>query len=426
MFFNSSRKNIIKTTLLYTLSDGVCKGISFITLPIVSYYIVPSQLGICANFDVMVQILMLLAGQVIIGALPYNYYNKNKEEIRVWVSNLIFLILSLNVVLLVVVLIMHHDIERFLCINLPIQILSFVSVCSHLITSINTLLLRLEERPYTFCILQITQTILYVSCLFLFVIHLKFEAIGKIYSTVISCAIIAFVHIAYLHRRGYLRLYVNKKIIYSLIAFALPLLPHSLSFWFKSGTDKILLTEFCGLAANGLYSMAMSFGAIYTIFNTAFSNAFIPYLQKRINSFTNDNIQEEQRKIVRLIYSLSGLFIILYAILIVICWICINYLLNEKYIPSFQFIPWILLSLVFNSIYGMFIQFPYTVKKTKGIGLITFSGSMIQFAMSYLLINYLGVDGIKISIVAGSFIIMVGIWWYSNKVYPLPWFSLNK
>ena len=421
-----TKNRLIKQTLIYTLSDGLCKAISFITLPFISFYIVPKQLGICANFDVMMQVIMLLAGQVMIGVLPYVYYKKSKQELATWISSLFSVIIIICIAFLIIIIFCSDAIEKYLQIGLLLQLLTIVSVITHLITSIDTTLLRLEEKPFCFAFLQILQTIIYIVLLIVLVINLKLDAIGKIYSGVISFIVISILHLSYLLKRGYLVRRVDKKVIKEILLFALPLLPHSLSFWFKSGTDKILITNYCGLEANGLFSMAMSFGAIYTIFNTAFSNAFIPYLQKRINSFTDKNIEREKINLVFLTYKLSIGFVFLYFFLLIICWYAIYYLLSDKYEPSFQFMPYILLSLVFNSIYGLVIQYPYTIKKTVGIGLITFSGSIVQFALSYLLIKVYGMDGIKISIVIGSFIIMAGIWFYSNKVYPMPWITALK
>ena len=48
---------IFKRTIIYTITDGITKSISFIVLPIVSYFIVPSELGIAANFDVLQNII---------------------------------------------------------------------------------------------------------------------------------------------------------------------------------------------------------------------------------------------------------------------------------------------------------------------------------------------------------------------------------
>lgn len=211
-----------------------------------------------------------------------------------------------------------------------------------------------------------------------------------------------------------------------LLHFGIPLLPHSLSFWLKSGMDKVLLTTYCGLTINGLYSMAMSFGAAYSIFFTAFKGAYVPYLQKRLNAMNDINRDSEKRSIVILSYRIMVCFSILSILAILVCWLAMKFLLSDKYLPSFQFVPWIILSQTIFSIYGLVVEFPYTVKKTFGLGIITFLGSLVQFLLSYTLISNYGSNGIKISLIIGNTIIAIAVWWYSNKVFPMPWFLKNS
>lgn len=94
---------IFKRTIIYTITDGITKSISFIVLPIVSYFIVPSELGIAANFDVLQNIIILLAGQAIVSSLPYFYYERTKEEVAILVSNLLLLVLLVNIILAIII-----------------------------------------------------------------------------------------------------------------------------------------------------------------------------------------------------------------------------------------------------------------------------------------------------------------------------------
>ncbi|MFT0252177.1 hypothetical protein ACMSEX_10055 [Bacteroides thetaiotaomicron] len=122
-------------------------------------------------------------------------------------------------------------------------------------------------------------------------------------------------------------------------------------------------------------------------------------------------------------YRVMGGFCILSMLVILACWVAVKFVLDAQYNDSFQFIPWIIIGLTLNSMYGLVIQFPYSVKKTLGLGIVTFSGSLIQLLLTYLLVSNIGVDGIKISYVIGAFLIMFGVWLYSNKVYPMPWLT---
>lgn len=420
------RKTLLGNALIYILSDGITKALSFLILPFVSFYLIPEQLGIAANFDVLQSILMLLAGQAIVNALPYFYYDRSREEIGLLVSNLLFIIIAVNLCFLIIILLIYGLIDEYLHIGLFLQLLTLISVIANLLLSINLILYRLEEKPFVFLKLQLLQSLIYVFLLILLVVCLRKEALGKIYSAVFSCSIVCLLHIYLLYKRGYLIWKIDRNSIGELLRFGIPLLPHSLSFWIKSGMDKILLTTFCGLSVNGLYSMAMSFGAIYSIFKVAFDNAYIPYLQKRISKMTFDNQKAEKKQLVRISYIISSVFFLFFFVVMFICWILIQYVLSDLYRDSFQFIPWILFSLTIYSFYSLVVQYPYTAKKTLGLGIITFSGSIIQLLLTFVLVRMLGADGIKYSLVIGALVTMFSVWWYSNRVYPLPWFSFWK
>ena len=420
------RKTLLGNALIYILSDGITKALSFLILPFVSFYLIPEQLGIAANFDVLQSILMLLAGQAIVNALPYFYYDRSREEIGLLVSNLLFITIVVNLCFLIIILLIYGLIDEYLHIGLFLQLLTLISVIANLLLSINLILYRLEEKPFVFLKLQLLQSLIYVFLLILLVVCLRKEALGKIYSAVFSCSIVCLLHIYLLYKRGYLIWKIDRNSIGELLRFGIPLLPHSLSFWIKSGMDKILLTTFCGLSVNGLYSMAMSFGAIYSIFKVAFDNAYIPYLQKRISKMTFDNQKAEKKQLVRISYIISSVFFLLFFVVMFICWILIQYVLSDLYRDSFQFIPWILFSLTIYSFYSLVVQYPYTAKKTLGLGIITFSGSIIQLLLTFVLVRMLGADGIKYSLVIGALVTMFSVWWYSNRVYPLPWFSFWK
>ena len=417
---------LLRNTIIYTLSDALSKGLSFLTLPFISYYLIPEQLGIAANFDVLASIVCLIAGQAIVNGLPYFYYDRSKASVAKLIFNLIFIIVLILIILCSIILLCSGVINNYLQLALSLQLLTIVSVFSTLLISIDTIVFRLENKPIIFAVLQVTYTVIYLSFLCWLVIGARMEAIGKIYSLVATNIIMAVVHTLLLYRRGFVIFKFCGNSIKELLRFGVPLMPHSLSFWLKSGTDKIILTTYCGLAANGLYSMAMSFGAIYSIFNTAFSNAYVPYLQERLSKITPETEEKEHKSIVKWSYKVMMMFVLLFIAVILACWLVINYVLSTNYADSFQFIPWILLSLLIKSFYTMVVQFPYSKKKTLGLGIVTFTCALIQMLLTLMMVRYIGLNGIKYSLVAGATLTMIGVWWLSNKIYPLPWFGFYK
>lgn len=420
------KQPIVRDTFIYTITDAICKGMSFLLLPLVSYYVVPEELGIAANFDVLQFIVSLISGQAVVNALPYFYYERNKDQFATLVSNLFLIIITVNIVISIIIFFASGLLEHYLHLGILLQLLTVVFTIVQLLHNVNTVLYRLEDNSKTFSVIQIAESLIQVFLVLILVVQLRMGAVGKIYSATGGYLLFAIINFYLLNKRNYLIFHIDKNAISELLKFGIPLLPHSLSFWIKSGADKILITTYCGLAANGLYSMALSFGAIYTMLNNAFMMAFVPYLQKRINNMTAENEYSEKKSYVRMSYLIGLLFFLLCGVMVAVCWLLMKVVLSSSYDGAFQFIPWILLSLAIYAFYSLVIQFPYTVKKTAGIGAITLSGSFIQIIITFFLIKTIGVDGVKYSLVIGAIIIMLGIWWYSNKVYPLPWFCFFK
>ena len=414
-------KTLVKETFVYTLTDVIGKAMSFILLPIVSYFLPPSELGIATNFTVLTTLIILLAGLAIVNSIPYFFYEQNKEENVSLISNLLMLCLGLCVVVGGLASCFSQLIFEYLQLSLHIQLLGVVFVIGSLISSINLILLRLENKPKQFAVLQILQIILHAAFVILFVIVLRGGGEGKIYAEVLVFSIIGMIHLVMMLKKGYISLRFQVQWIKRLLRFGLPLLPHSISFWLKSGMDKIFITTYCGLQFNGLYSMAISVSSVYTMLIQSFFNAYTPYLQKRLAGFDEGQCYEEKRNIVKQIYLIYALFGVVGMMAIAVCWVIFHYMIDSKYLPAMAYIPLIILANFIYTFYNFTIEFIYKVKKTLVMGIITFTGSLIQMLLSYVLIKEYGVMGAVYSLLIGNTLITIGISVYSNMVYRMPW-----
>lgn len=414
-------KSLVKETFVYTLTDVIGKAMSFILLPVVSFFLPPSELGIATNFTVLTTLIILLAGLAIVNSIPYFFYEQDKSENISLVSNLLIMCFGLCMVIGVIVACFSQLIFHHLQLDLHIQMIGVIYVIASLISNINLTLLRLENNPRHFAILQILQIVLHAVFVIFFVIILKSGGHGKIYAEVLVFCIVGLIHLMMLLKKRYFTLSIQLAWIKKLLHFGLPLLPHSISFWLKSGMDKVFITTYCGLQYNGLYSMAISVSSVYTMLMQSFFNAYTPYLQKLLAGFDGGDHYEEKKGIVKQIYKIYALFGVVGFLAIVASWVIFHYLVDSKYLLSMNYIPLIILANFIYTFYNFTIEFIYKVKKTLVMGLITFTGSLIQMFLSYVLIREHGVMGAVYSLVIGNLLVTIGISIYSNIVYRMPW-----
>ena len=417
---------LVKETIVYTITDMIGKALAFVLLPIVSFYISPEELGIATNFSVITTLVSLLAGLAVVNSLPYFFYEQNKNENCFMISNLLILCFLLCTILAVIVACIHNITYKYLQLSLHLQLLGVVYVVGMLVSQTSFILMRLENKSKQFAQWQIFQILFHAVSVLFFVIVLKGGGIGKIYAESIVFVVVGGLHLNILYKKGYIIFQWSSKWIIKLLHFGIPLLPHSVSFWFKSGMDKIFITTYCGLYYNGLYSMALSIGTIYTMLIQSFFNAYTPYLQKRLAEFDDGLMHwDEKRTIVKqayMIFSLFGLFGFLAS---AICWMIFNYMLDQKYLPALSYIPFILFANFIYVIYNFTIQYIYKKKKTLIMGIITFLGSVIQMILSYWLIQFNGVIGALYSLLLGNLLITGGIVIYSRHIYPMPWCKIK-
>ncbi|GAB6120619.1 hypothetical protein JCM30204_17680 [Dysgonomonas termitidis] len=213
--------------------------------------------------------------------------------------------------------------------------------------------------------------------------------------------------------------------------FALPLVPHALSFWLKSGVDKILLTDMCSLTENGLYSVAMTLGSIVTMVLLAFNNAYAPYLYKKLTYFddnkNNIGMEKDKVKLVKLTYSIVILALVLVFFAYWISWFIIKYVYDISYSDSIKFLPYVMIGQFFYGGYLMFVCYFHHTFRTKLLGTITFLLSMLQIAMSYLFIKWIDSTGVAIASAVVSFLTFFFVAIFAMKIYQLPWlFFINK
>lgn len=419
------KHSLFKSTLIYTLCDGVNKGVVFLILPILSYYLIPSDYGILSNFNILLAILTILITAGVDSAISINFYKVSKKELSIYISNGLLLVFYSFIICVAIVFIFSDYIYLWTKVPFDFQLLVILISVTSVFTSINLAIWRLEGNALNFGVYEISQMLINISISFFFIIYFKSGWEGRVFGILAASILFGIISFIYLIKMEYLIIKYDKIYFKEALFFSLPLIPHSLSFWIRSGIDRIYITGFIGEAETGLYATGFQFGILISFFTLAFNNSFVPYLYKLLSEPNKLTLHRNKLKIVKLTYLIIFLLLFLSIFFGIISNLVIQYFFNFKYYGAKEFIYWAILSQVFQGFYLLFVNYLFFIKKTKILALITFSCSLIQIVLSYILIKNYGAVGCAYATCIVSFINFFAVFIFVNKNYSMPWFNVR-
>ena len=412
---------LLKASFIYTICDAINKAVPFFILPVLSHYLLPSDYGLVANFGVLAGILNLLVLLTMDGAISVNFHRLTRNEIREYVFNA-FLISSFSFLLIFAIFFfIQKPLVNLLEIPFKYQVLCLIMAFFNMISSINLIIWRLEEKPLNFGVYGIGNTLVNIVSSLILVITYKLGWQGRIIGMSIAVILFGLYSWIYLVKFNYIKLRFKIKYFRDALLFGLPLLPHALSFWLRSGIDRIYITHFWGAEQVGLYATGFQFGLLISFLIGAFNNAFSPYLFKTLSTTVEPKLSVNKRKLVKMTYAILLGLIFAGVLFIFFSKFIIEYWFSKEYLDSFEYVTWAIGAQVFNGFYLLFVNYIFFVKKTKQLATITMICALIQVILSYFLIRELGPIGAAYSTMAVSVINFILVMFYSAKVYKMPW-----
>ena len=366
-----------KKIAAFAFGPVVGAALGFITLPLVTWFFSQEDVGRMAMLQVAISFCTLLFTLGLDQAYVREFHEtKSQSALFKTVFLPGFLLLSIVIAIL---LISGNTISLYLfeIDSRLLSILVAVAILASFSSRFLSLILRMKEQGLAYSMSQV------LPKLFLILIiggYVLFAANKSILNLVLAnVAAILFVCIIYAwNTREEWLIGLKEKVDYQylkeLLKFGIPLIFGGLAFWGLTATDKVLLKELSDFEQLGLYSVAVSFAAAATIFQSIFSTVWAPTVYKWAAANEGlDKIYKVNRYVllvVIILFCLAGLF----------SWV-VTFILPDNY----NAVQWILISC---------LGFPllYTLSETTvvGLGITRRSGLSMLAALLAFLINLFG------------------------------------
>ncbi len=393
MASKSKYSSLSKNTLLFTVNNLGTRIISFLLIPLYTYVLSETDLGTVdlmnSTASLLVPVLTLnIQDAVLRFAIGKEYDSKSvfKNAIIINIFACFILIAGLLAVRGLGIISFADKYLLFL----------FAQYVLNALYNSFSMILKAEEKVSVLVVSGLLNTL--TACLLnlLFLLVFKFGVDGYMAATVLgmvfACATAFFGGRLYLHL---IKGKFNKDILLLMLAYSSPLIVNSMAWWINNASDKYVLTALCGVAANGLFSVAYKIPTILSTIQAVFYNA---WSISAISEFDKD----DRDGFIGNIYTLySAISLIVCSAILLFNRILAAILYSKDFFAAREYVPMLLIGAMFNGL-ALFEGCLFTaVKNTKLVSVSTLIGAGVNLTLNIVLVITVGPFGAAVATFIG-------------------------
>lgn len=418
-------KRIFRFASIYTGTNFLGQALPFFLLPILTRYLSTSDYGILATFMAAVGIANVVASMGSNDAVVRGYFDRDKESFDF--PKLVFNGISINVAIFLFLSLLVFLLRNYISASLHmpthwVLLIPFIGFC-RTIYRLPASFFLVEQKPVKYSVLTISSILseLLFSIFFVVVIGLNWK--GRVLGLALDSLIFLIVGLVLLVRANVSNFSLDFTYIKNILSFGIPIVFHSLGFVIVGVIDRFFINSMVGLSETGLYSVGYSISMIIGFFVGAFNMAWVPLFYEKLNHINN----ELKIKLVKLTYLYFIGILFASIALIFIAPYFLKIFVDKKFYGSYQFISWLALGYAAHGMYVMVVNYIFYEKKTYILSIIAAVTVILNIVFNYILIKLNGAVGAAQATFLTFSLRFLLVWYFSNKVYPMPWFSfLNK
>ena len=161
-----------------------------------------------------------------------------------------------------------------------------------------------------------------------------------------------------------------------MLAYSRPLIANALAWWVNNASDRYVVIFFCGLAANGVYSVASKIPSILNVFQSIFNQAW------ELSAVKDYDSEDKSGFFTNTYKAYNCLMTIVCSLIIVADKILARILYAKDFYVAWRYVPWLTIAILFGALSGYVGGFFSAVKDSK-----VFATSTVVGAVSNIILN---------------------------------------
>lgn len=382
-------KYLFKNIGLLALSNFATKLISFFLVPLYTAMLSTRQYGTYDLFNTTIGVLIPILTLNILEAVLRFGMDKGYDKDAIITLSAKWL--GIGSLLIVVFIFVNHF---FLLIPILEQykLYFFLMFFTQALSGIVTAYTRGTDHVASLSVSSIIASVVTIGCNILFLIPFKWGLVGYFWANIIGPLIqclYLIVRLKIWHHFSLKKKFIKQE--KEMIKYSSPLIANSISWWINNVSDRYIVTLFCGIAANGIYSVSTKIPSILNILQTIFNQAWDL-------SAVRDFDTEDKSGFFRNTYrAYNCLMVIVCSLIIASDRLLARFLYIGKFYPAWKYVPFLTIAIVFGALTGYLGGFFTATKDSKAYATSTIYGAIVNIILNFMLIPFIGALGASIA-----------------------------
>lgn len=304
--------------------------------------------------------------------------------------------------------------------HLPLYLLYLIPVflLFQVFPTILPVVFQAKKEPINFGKYKISLTIVNVLLSLLFVINLNYGWEGRLFGIILSFFIFSLVSLVIMLKTNLIKFHVDINNMKKLFNFGIPLIPHVIATILLASVPKLLLSGMINNEAVGIFTVSLQVASITIIIMTSINQGWTPNFYESLNK--NPDLIVKKGLVMKTYKMMIMMALITLVVIISIPYIYL-YFIDVRYHIGILTSQIIAVGMLINGWYFLMSSYLLFLKKTKELSIITISASIIGAILSYYFILNFDLIGTAFGIVTTYCLLFFTIFYFSNKLYPMPW-----
>lgn len=408
---------LLKSAAVYTLANMASAAVPFLLMPLLTRSMSPDEFGQVAMFNTVIMIASAVVGLSVHGSVSVRLFDKSMTDFNVYMSSCLAVMLCSFFFTGVAVIIVTQLWPDLLGLPLKWALAAVVAAAASFIMQMRLGVWLAQKRAINFALLQITYAGLNAGLTLGVLWTLYSASAGRMAAQTLALVCAASISMISLLRSGMLSRRISLRYMKEGIRFGAPLVPHLLGSTMLVTFDRFIIKDNLGLGETGVYMVAVQIALALSLIADAANKAFVPWLYEQLAAGRPDF----GPWIVKRTWLLFGVIAVLTAIAIMLSELMVMLIAGEKYSSAAIVLPWLIGGQAFGAAYFLVANYIFYSQRTYYLALSSLSSGIFNVCLTLFLVPRMGAVGAGISFCAAQVLLFFIVWWYANRVHPLPW-----